>query len=187
MNRVFAARRYITVPDGTEVSAFLNATDLTQDVPWGALGDMSIAAGRIAPGRRSWVHMHPIVTVVTYVVRGQLSIRLKPMEEKHYCELSLSTQQAAVAEPATLVQLLNHGDVDAEVLYIASPSYVFETEGDHVVYDDAVLVAESWEEAAEGNYHRAAALFNRRDAKRLREEAIHRLGRKRNAESSGSG
>ncbi len=36
MNRVFEARGYFTVPDGTEVSPFLNASDVMQkDVPWG--------------------------------------------------------------------------------------------------------------------------------------------------------
>jgi hypothetical protein len=49
MNRVFLPRDFFTVPDGTDVSAFLNATDLTQDVPWGALGEMSIAAGCVRP------------------------------------------------------------------------------------------------------------------------------------------
>lgn len=51
MKRTFERRGFFTVPDGTDVSPFLNATDSQQsDVPWGALGDMSVAAGRINPG-----------------------------------------------------------------------------------------------------------------------------------------
>jgi hypothetical protein len=48
MNRIFTAGHYFTVPDGTDVSPFLNATACEQsDLAWGALGDMSIAAGRL--------------------------------------------------------------------------------------------------------------------------------------------
>ncbi len=50
MNRVFQPRGYFTVPDGTEASPFLNATDVMQDdVPWDALGETSIVSGRISP------------------------------------------------------------------------------------------------------------------------------------------
>jgi hypothetical protein len=182
MDRVFAAQGYVTVPDGTDVCAFLNATDLTQDVPWGALGDLSIAAGRIGAGRESWVHMHPVVTVVTYLIQGRLTIRMKEPEAEGYYELSLTSRQAAVAEPGTLVQLRNQEDVDAEVLYIASPSYVFEVEGDRVLYDDAVLVAESWEDVAV-NYDRAAALLAGSDVKRRRMESLRRLAREKGVTS----
>ena len=48
MNRIFKPRGFFTVPDGTQVSPFLNATDTTQtDVPWGSLGNMSVVVGRI--------------------------------------------------------------------------------------------------------------------------------------------
>jgi hypothetical protein len=69
MQHVFEPRGYFTVPDGTDVSPFLNATDVNQrDVPWGALGEMSIASGRIKPGVNSWVHIFPAVTQVTYLL-----------------------------------------------------------------------------------------------------------------------
>jgi hypothetical protein len=49
MNRVFQPRGYFTVPDGTAVSAFLNATDATQDdVPWGAAVTSVASASRPA-------------------------------------------------------------------------------------------------------------------------------------------
>jgi hypothetical protein len=77
MHKVFQPRGYFKVPDGTEVSPFLNATDVSQDdVPWNALGDLSIASGRIGRHVHSSVHMHPIVTQVTYVVSGSLTVRV---------------------------------------------------------------------------------------------------------------
>ena len=48
MNKVFKAERFFTVPDGTDVGPFLNASDTNQKgVPWGALNEVTIAAGRI--------------------------------------------------------------------------------------------------------------------------------------------
>jgi hypothetical protein len=62
LNRIFQARGWFTVPDRTDVAAFLNATDATNDgLPWKMPGEMSIAAGRIAPQLHSWVHIHPVV------------------------------------------------------------------------------------------------------------------------------
>jgi hypothetical protein len=56
VNRVFQPRRFFKVPDGTQVSAFLNATDSSQiDIPKNALRDVSVAAGKIGPGVHSWV------------------------------------------------------------------------------------------------------------------------------------
>ena len=153
MNRVFKPRGYIRVPDDTYVSAFLNATDASQnDVPWGMLGEMSIAAGRIEPGATSWVHMHPVVTQVTYVVAGQLSIRMKDASAEKPHDLELHPGEAVLSEPGTLCQLRNTSEGVAEVLYIVSPSYVFEMVGDQVVYDDAVLVAKTWEELEATKY-----------------------------------
>jgi mannose-6-phosphate isomerase-like protein (cupin superfamily) len=149
MNRTFQARAYFTVADGTEVSPFLNATDVMQrDVPWGTLGDMSIAAGRIGPGVTSWIHYHPVVTQVTYVVSGQLVIWMKDPGSARPYDLELQTGMASICERGTLFQLQNTSRQAVEVLYMVSPSYVFEMRDDKVVYDEAVLVAKTWDELA---------------------------------------
>ena len=78
MKRIFQPLGYFTIPDGTDVSPFLNATDVQQpDVPWDALGEVSIAAGRISPNVRSWIHVHYVVTQVTYLLAGTLTVRMK--------------------------------------------------------------------------------------------------------------
>lgn len=50
---------FVPALDGTEVDAFLNATD---GVPGAfgrsALGNVSVAVGRLAPGVRSAIHAH---------------------------------------------------------------------------------------------------------------------------------
>ena len=153
MNRIFQARGYTTVPDGTDVSAFLNATDTTQDdVPWGALGEMSIASGRIGPHVHSWVHVHPAVTQVTYLLAGKLTVRMKDTAAVEPYDLPLAVGQAVVVGPGTLFQLRNFSEVTAEVLYIVSPSYVFEKECGEVRYDDAIRLTRTWEELAASNY-----------------------------------
>jgi mannose-6-phosphate isomerase-like protein (cupin superfamily) len=181
MNRVFEARGFITVPDGTEVSAFLNATDSAQpDVPWGVLGEMSIAAGRIAPRQHSWVHVHWLVTVVTYVVAGQLRVRMKSVAAEPY-DCRLLQGQAVVVEPGTLFQLRNDTDDRVEVLYIVSPTYVFEMQGDTVAYDEATLVASSWEELAASGYDLTRLEPARREARARRDEAKRRLEQRKNS------
>lgn len=181
MDRVFEPRGWFTVPDGTDVSAFLTATDETQtDIPWGALGDMSIAAGRIGAGVHSWVHVHVLVTQVTYVVSGELTIRMRdPGTTGHY-DLPLRAGQATVAAPGTLYQLRNDHAVDAQVLYIVSPSYVFELVNGEVGYDDASLVAERWEDV---DTERARPIPAAADAQRQRDEAMVRMRARKEAAS----
>jgi hypothetical protein len=175
MNKKFEPRRFTTVPDGTEVSAFLNATDTAQDdIPWGLLGEMSIAAGRIAPFQHSWVHVHWLVAMVTYVVVGWLGVRMKGATGEPY-DLQLTAGQAVVVEPGTLFQLRNDSGDRAEVLYIVSPSYVFEQHGDAVTYDDATLVAQTWEELAASGYDLTRLSVSQDEAPTRRDEAKRRL------------
>lgn len=66
MKHLFRTRGFVTVPDGTQVSPFLNATDATQaELPWGSLGDMSISAGRIGPKVHSLLSVLPRRTTRT--------------------------------------------------------------------------------------------------------------------------
>lgn len=176
MNRVFEPRGYITVPDGTEVSAFLNATDESQpDVPWGALGEMSVAAGRIHPGRPSRIHVHPAVTQITYCVSGRLETRMREAGASEPYVLEVEAGQAVVSEPGTLLQLAAPGDEVAEVLYIVSPSYVFEMAGDRIVHDDAIPVADGWDEIEAKGEEAPTPSLTPYEARALRAEAHRRL------------
>jgi mannose-6-phosphate isomerase-like protein (cupin superfamily) len=178
--RVFQPRGYFEVPDGTEVSPFLNATDIYQDdVPWDALGDLSIAAGRIRPRMHSSVHMHPIVTQVTYVVSGSMTVRMKDARAEEAYELSVQPGSAVITQPRTLFQLLNDTDAVADVLYIVSPSYVFEMEGGEVKYDDALIVAATWEELVAANYDVPTLTIRPDEVRTRRAESLARLARRK--------
>lgn len=180
MNRIFRPRGHVTASDGTDVSAFLNATDSSQgEVPWGALGQMSIASGRIGPRVHASVHVHPVVTQVTYVVSGELSVRMKDASAAEPYDLALQRGEAVVVEPRTLFQLRNDSDAAAEVLYLVSPSYVFELERGAVRYDDAIVVAETWEALAAKQYDVPALQMTAYEAAARRAEALRRLARDR--------
>ncbi len=176
MNRIFKPRGYITVPDGTKVSAFLNATDTSQpDVPWGALGEVSVASGRIDAGVSSWIHSHPAVMQITYLVSGRLTIRMMDASVAEPYSLDLQPGEAVLSEPDTLFQLQNTSETAAEVLYIVSPSYVFEMEGDRVIHDDAILVSETWEELEAAKYEVPTLQVTAYEATARRTEAKRRL------------
>jgi mannose-6-phosphate isomerase-like protein (cupin superfamily) len=176
MNRIFQPRNYIKVPDETLVSPFLTTTDTTQnDLPLGALAEMSIASGRIDRKTHSWVHVHPVVTQVTYLISGMLRVRMQDEGHRKPYTLALNPGQAVVVEPGTLFQLRNDSDEVAEVLYIVSPSYIYEKEGEELRYDDAVLVARTWEEleVASCDVRRLQS-----EARALREESVRRLAKR---------
>ncbi len=153
MKRIFESSDFFTVPDGTDVSILLNASDVIQTtLPSGSIGDISIAAGKVRPGISSWIHSHPAVMQVTYVTLGRLTVWMKDTEVPRPYAQSLESGQAVVCQPGTLFQLQNVTDTTAEVLYIVSPSYLFETEGTQIVYDDAIMVAETWGELEAAKY-----------------------------------
>ena len=126
MNRVFEPCSYFTVRDGTDVSAFLNANDVNQsDLPYGSLSGFSIAAGRIGAHKRSWIHMHPVVTQVTYVVSGNLVFRMKGPEDSNTYPLQTKAGQAVVTRPGRLFQLQNGhvcSQISANERSLGSPS-----------------------------------------------------------------
>jgi hypothetical protein len=64
------------VPDGTRVYPFLSAADSTSDLPLEPFSGASVALGELRPGQASKIHLHPLVTMMVWVVSGRLSLRL---------------------------------------------------------------------------------------------------------------
>ena len=130
--------------DGTEVDAFLNATvGAAGGLPTGALGDVSVAVGRLRPGVRSAIHAHPVVTQLTYVIAGELATRTQDARDTPPKEVVLQAGEALLTAPGDLLELRNDGGEEARALYIVAPSYVVEREGGRVIYEDAVMV-DAW-------------------------------------------
>jgi mannose-6-phosphate isomerase-like protein (cupin superfamily) len=149
MKRTFSIGKGFKVSDGTIVYPFLNPKDMSQDLEWDLLEGFSVAGGDIGPGITSKIHVHPIVTQVTWVVSGAITIKMKDSDHNEPYLLKLQPQQAVLTQPRTFFQLINEGKENARVLYIVSPAYLFEIDAKgKVVYDDAISLDQTWEELA---------------------------------------
>ena len=176
MNRIFKIGPMFAIPDGTKVCPFLNPLDSNEkDLSPQLLSGMSIAAGEIAPSVQSKIHLHPIVSQVTWVIEGRLRVMMKGVPDSAPYSLDLEPEQAALTPPKTFFQLINPSDASTvRVLYLTTPDYVFEMEGDRVNYDDAVILDQDWEQLTEQNW-KVGALENLPDIARRRQEAIFRI------------
>jgi hypothetical protein len=180
MNRLFQIAAPHRVPDGTLVSPFLNSRDSTSGLPFDLLEGFSLAAGTIEAESRSKIHVMPFVTQVTFVRRGALTVWMKAAEDAQPYVLTLNPDEAVVTEPGTFLQLVNTSDQACEALYIVSPAYVFEFSDGRVIYDDSVVVEETWDQLAVANWRTNKTLPTLEQ--RLQAEA--RLSRKSGARRS---
>jgi hypothetical protein len=152
MNHIFQISSFFRVPDGTLVSPFLNSKDSESKLPFGLVDQFSIAAGVIEPESQSRIHIMPFVTQVTFVRSGRLTIKMKGEGQKEpYC-VRLGADEAVLTEPRCYFQLVNDTRQPCNVLYIVSPAYLFEMSDGKVLYDDSVVLDESWEEIDRSSY-----------------------------------
>ena len=170
MNRLFECldANFLAVPDGTLVNPFLNPKDIMSGLPWDIFDGLSIAAGYIKPGTVSEIHVHPFISQITVLISGSLDIHMKDpgnTDAPYHVRLKLPTPTgkpgfttaATLASPGTFFQLDNsRGSEPAKVLYLASPSYIFEpgeTTDATPVYDDAITVGSDWKRLADYNWN----------------------------------
>jgi len=171
MKQVFKVVEPYRVPDGTLVSPFLNCKDSMSGLPFDLLDGFSLAAGTIEPKTRSKIHLMPFVTQVTFVRQGYLQVRMKGPRDDDSYSLSVRTDEAVITEPGTFFQLVNDESESCEVLYIVSPTYLFEMSNEHVVYDDSVVFEENWDYLKSSGWRPAVQLPTREQ----RQEAEHRM------------
>jgi len=140
VERVFAIGEKMAVPDGTVVMPLFNPLDPAAGVPDG--GPFSIAAGALAPGTRSSVHVLPRGTQVTFVLEGTLTVRMRGSADAAPYTLRLRPNEACLTLPGERLQLENAGDWPVRVLYIVAPPYRAEFDADgKITHEDAVLLA----------------------------------------------
>jgi hypothetical protein len=89
----------------------------------------------------------------------------------------LGEQQAVITRPGTFFQLVNATDTPCRALYIVSPPYVFDMQGDQILYDDAIVLDGDWQILAGLNWQ-PPALLNNRVTGEARQEALDRLARR---------
>jgi hypothetical protein len=197
MKRLFECldTKFSKVPDGTLVNPFLNPRDTMSGLPWDILDGLSISAGYIEAGIVSEIHVHPFISLITVLISGSLDIHMKDpgnIDAPYQVRLELPTRTgkpgfttaATLASPGTFFQLDNlRGSEPAQVLYLASPSYIFEpgeTTDAQPVYDDAVTVGSSWEHLADDNWN-PPELSDPARSYASRQRALRRLAKRSRA------
>jgi len=148
MKKVFTVGSGFEVPDGTYVHSILDplvmcgAAEAPQE-------NLSLALGVIPPSTDSRIHLHPLVSQVTWVVEGNLAVKMKePSIDKPYL-LELQQHEAVLTKAGTFFQLINRGSVPCQTLYVVTPAFIFVTDKNgQVIYNDAIVFGESWEELA---------------------------------------
>lgn len=181
MNRVFRRGPGNRVPDGTMVYPYLNPTDSTNDLPVGLFDGVSMALGEILPEQTSKIQVHPLVTVVIWVISGRLNLKMKDREQPAAYLVELGPEDGAVALPGTFFQLINRQTEVCRVLYVVSPPYVFLQSADGKVhFDDAIVLDADWETLADQQW-RPPSLQDLDQMTVERQNAIKELARRKRA------
>jgi mannose-6-phosphate isomerase-like protein (cupin superfamily) len=146
MNKIFKIGGGFKVPDGTIVHSILDPQLLKREGPK-MVGDLSLALGEIPPKTVSKIHIHPIVSQLTWVVSGNLKVKMKDHSMDKPYSLELKSEEAAFTEAGTFFQLINEDSETCRVLYIVSPAFLFELDKEgRVLYNDAVVFDEGWKD-----------------------------------------
>jgi mannose-6-phosphate isomerase-like protein (cupin superfamily) len=140
VERVFRIGQEIAVPDGTVVRPLFQPPDG---------GPFSIAAGELAPGTRSKVHVLPRGTQVTFVLSGTLTVRMRGPADRAPYALRLGPHEACLTLPGERLQLENATAAAVRVLYVVAPPYRAETDAaGNVLHEDAVLL-DGWDDGGD--------------------------------------
>jgi len=148
MNKVFSPGEGFPVPDGTVVHSVLEPAALSRGTGEPA-EELSVAVGHLPPGTTSKIHIHPVVTQVTWVLSGELTVTMKDPAAGAPYTLEIPAEHAVLTRPGTFFQIANPTAADCRVLYIVAPAFVFATDADgEVVYNDALVLEHGWDELA---------------------------------------
>jgi len=152
MKKIFNISEGFKVPDGTMVHSVLDPRVASQyKSEW--VDDISTAVGVIPAGITSKIHLHPLVTQVTWVLSGNLTVKMKDPKAEEPYSLNLSKDQSVVTKAGTFFQLVNSGKEECRVIYIVTPAFVFEcSDKGEVVYNDALVLDQDWEELAKAGW-----------------------------------
>jgi hypothetical protein len=148
VKRIFRRGRGTTAPDGTRIYPFLNPADSTSRLRLALFSGASVALGELPAGKASKIHMHPLVTMIVWVVTGRLSLTLKDRRSNKPYTLRLRAEDGALVLPGTFLQLIAERRTPCRVLYIVSPAYVFLKARGKILYDDAIVFDKSWDQLA---------------------------------------
>jgi len=178
MNLKFEADKGIIVPDGTKVCEIIGPiSSLKFNF---LLEEQSLAKGILEPDQQSFIHVHPIISHLTYVLSGQLTVKMKDKVSDEMYEIVVDEGQTVLTQPETLFQLLNNSEKKCEVLYIVSPGFIYEVENDEVLYNDQIVLEnKTWEKLKEESWE-IPALQDLEIINENRKKSLERLKNKLN-------
>lgn len=174
--RIYKIEDGVEVPDGTMVFPIIGPRQQQMaDIP--IYNDLSLAYGELELGEKSSVHIHPICAHLTYVLSGQLQVKMKDHENEEAYTLNVDANEAVLTKPGTFFQLINRGQMTCRVLYKCTPGFVFELDQKgNVLYNDAIVLPYSWEDLAKMNW-KIPELGDLEEIKRKRIESINRMNK----------
>jgi len=152
LNKIFQPSNHFKIPDETLISPFLNPKDSMSDLPFHLIDGFSLAHGVVKGNSKSKIHVHPHVDQVTYVLSGKIILNMKGDVDQDFYQLELKSNQSAISIGGEYFQLENPFQEDCHVLYIVSPAYIFEMKSNHVIFDDAIILDNTWEELKKMNW-----------------------------------
>jgi mannose-6-phosphate isomerase-like protein (cupin superfamily) len=152
MNRIYKINQGLQVPDHTWVYEIVGPEQSHEDgLP--ITEEQSLACGILSPGEKSSVHIHPIVSHLTFVLSGMLTVQMKDRSNPDPYRITLGPEETVLTEPLTFFQLINDSDTPCKVLYMVAPAFVFLQDAkQNVLYNDAIVLKHNWDELAKMNW-----------------------------------
>ncbi|NML39689.1 cupin domain-containing protein [Chitinophaga sp. G-6-1-13] len=146
MNKIYRIENGVVVPDGTTVYEIIGPIQ-SKLARLPIIDAESLAYGELDPGEKSHVHVHPIITHLTWVVSGTLTVGMKDAASNDMYYIEVKERETVLTQPGTFFQLINNSDKQCQVLYIVAPAFIFEVnEQGEVLYNDQIVLDLSWDQ-----------------------------------------
>jgi mannose-6-phosphate isomerase-like protein (cupin superfamily) len=177
MNRIYKIENGVVVPDGTTVYEIIGPVQSSNEgLP--IIEEHSLAQGVLDPNEKSSVHVHPIISHLTWVISGELTVGMKDKNSEDMYFITVKPNETVLTEPGTFFQLLNNGKDICKVLYIVAPAFIYEVdENGNVLYNDQIVLNMTWEELRKNNWT-IPELNNLDEIKKSRIQSLNRLKEK---------
>lgn len=174
MNKIFRIEKGVQVPDGTMVYEIIGpAKSSMEKIP--ITEEHSLALGILDPNEKSAIHIHPIISHLTWVISGKLTVGMKDKYSDKMYFIDVLPNETVLTEPCTFFQLINNTDEECRVLYIVSPAFIFEVdETGKILYNDQIILNKTWEQLEHDNY-KITELDDMEQIKKSRKESLLRL------------
>ena len=179
-DRVYTIEDGVEVPDKTMVFPILDP-EQQRKAGLEIFEPLSLAMGELEKGETSSIHVHPIIAHLTWVLSGQLQVKMKDQEHDEAYTIDVDTNQAVLTKAGTFFQLINRGVDTCKILYQCAPAFVFDMDQNGTVfYNDAIVLENyTWEKLKQMKWDIPELKEDIEKIKKRRQEAIQRMQSKK--------